>query len=467
MKTNGHGISVGSGDGITFLAPEELGTDAVFMHLDICDPACRQALGRGLNALREADGELAKLIAIRDTAEAIEPFNEQDPIDHLSNVAIDIYRLNPDLVTGAIGQGMRRARERRAGELNGKANGADPKSFGISAAELQRMTFPPTRYILPGIIPQGLTLLVSRPKLGKSWLALDLCIAVATGRATLGELRPDVGDVLHISLEDGLQRLQRRMTKLLPTFTGEWPTRLTISTEWLRANEGGLKQIEDWCASVAEPRLVVIDVLARFRPQQTDKTIYSQDYEAIAALQKIASKFNIAIVIIHHDRKADADDPFDTVSGSLGITGAADTILVMKRHAGGATLYVRGRDIEEAEKALQWNRVTCRWTILGEATEVHRSQERGAILAVLAEASEPLTVPDIMAATGFSRNATDLLLGKMAREGEVTRVGRGRYAIPTTTGQKGQKERSDSYPTDIENENDDLSDLSDLSGGAA
>jgi hypothetical protein len=72
--------------------------------------------------------------------------------------------------------------------------------------------------------------------------------------------------------------------------------------------------------------------------------------------------------VVHHDRKAEADDPFDTVSGSLGLTGAADTILILKRQTGGVTLYARGRDIEERETALHFEKTTCRWSILGEAS---------------------------------------------------------------------------------------------------
>src|SRR4029077_13789535 len=136
-----------------------------------------------------------------------------------------------------------------------------------------------------------------------------------------------------------------------------------------------------------DARLVSVDTLAKFREVPNGKTQpYADDYAAVSGLQKLASKYNIAIIIVHHDRKADADDVFDTVSGTLGLTGAADTILIMKRQAGAVGLYVCGRDIEEVEKALQFNRATCRWTILGEAAEVFRSGERNRVIAALKEA---------------------------------------------------------------------------------
>ena len=147
------------------------------------------------------------------------------------------------------------------------------------------------------------------------------------------------------------------------------------------------------------------------------------------------------IVIVHHDRKMDADDVFDTVSGSLGLTGAADTILVMKRQASAVTLHVRGRDIEDAEKALQFDKPSCRWTILGEAADINRSAERGRVIAALKEAGGPLQAKDIwIAAELRNRNATDLLLGKMVRDGEIVTYDRGHYALPDTdAGQIGQK----------------------------
>jgi len=59
------------------------------------------------------------------------------------------------------------------------------------------MRFKPISWIIPDIIAaEGVTLLCSKPKFGKSWLVHDLCIAATANRATLGEIRPAQGDVL-------------------------------------------------------------------------------------------------------------------------------------------------------------------------------------------------------------------------------------------------------------------------------
>ena len=335
---------------------------------------------------------------------------------------------------------------------------------------------------MPRLVPEGVALLAGRPKIGKSWLALDTAIGCTADRFVLGSFKPAQGDVLYLALEDGARRLKRRLEKLLP-LAKEWPNQLKLAPmgDWPRADQGGLEKIEAWCASSTNPVLIVIDTLARFRkPADGKQQSYAADTEAIAGLQRIAIKYGVAILVLHHDRKAEVGDPFDTVSGTLGLTGAADTILILKRRPdGGVVLHARGRDIEESDTALQFNKTTCRWTILGEATEVHRSAERARVIAALNEAKDGeanndgakevgMSVADIqIEARLSSRNAADLLLRRMVKDGEIVRVGRGRYALPSPQNpdgrQIGQKERSGVEAVVTAEQSGDLSDLSDLS----
>jgi hypothetical protein len=164
----------------------------------------------------------------------------------------------------------------------------------------------------------------------------------------------------------------------------------------------------------------------------------------MAPLQKLAGQYGVTIVVVHHDRKMTATMCSTPSAATLGLTGAVDTMLVLKRQSGTVTLHVRGRDIEDAEKALQFSKDTFGWTIIGEAADVRRSDERGRVLAVLRDSPKPVTAKDIqLRAEMTSRNATDLLLHKMLNDGEVERSGRGLYTIPGKIGQIGQKERSD------------------------
>lgn len=349
------------------------------------------------------------------------------------------------------------------------------------ASELRMMQFPPLKYTLPGLIPIGFTIFASKPKVGKSWFMLDVSLAVTMPRMTLGSLQAASGEVLYLALEDSRRRLQSRITKLLSPFSAEWPAGLEIATEWPRSADG-VAEIDEWCAAHSDARMIVIDVIEKIRPPENrngSKRVYSLDYEAIAPLHKVAHDREVSIVGITHLRKQEADDIFDTVSGSLGVTGAADTTLLLQRQAGGVTLHAIGRDIEQSESAIQFNKDTCRWTILGAAAEVHRSAERGRVLLALEQNPEPMTPDEIrIAAELGSRNATYVLLSKMVKAGEIVRTDRGKYDLPP--GQKDKKDRSaadlsdlsggrtdgrSSNNADNSGQNSNLADLSDLSGG--
>ena len=293
----------------------------------------------------------------------------------------------------------------------------------IAADALRERQFAPIVFVVPDLIPEGVTLLAGKPKIGKSWFGLDLSVAVASGRACLSDASEAAeGDVLYAALEDNPRRLQRRMNKLMGN--EPWPRRLELATDWRRLDEGGLDDFRAWIASVAAPRLIVIDTLAAIRPRRQNLG-YREDYECLAELQRLAGDRGVAVVVLHHLRKMAADDPLDTVSGTLGLTGSADTILVLARKGGGATLHGRGRDIEEIESAMEFNPETCRWRILGPADEVRRSEQRQAILDAIGD--DQLSVPEIAAATSMPRGNVDRLLHSMRQDGEVERPERGVY----------------------------------------
>jgi hypothetical protein len=300
-----------------------------------------------------------------------------------------------------------------------------------TAAALRTKTFAPLKYIVPGLIVEGLVLLAGKPKVRKSWLALDVALATAAGRLCLGDRKPQQGAVLYLGLEDGERRLQRRIDKLLPTFGAEWPEAFMYETKWPRADQGGVDEIDKWCEQNPTACLVVIDVLARFRaPANARTSAYAEDYAALAQLQELAIRRSITVLVIHHTRKGDSEDPVEEISGTLGLSGCADAFLVLKRTGSGATLSGRGRDTEDVELAVQFSDQTCRWTILGDASEVHRSDQRSRVLAALEGATEGLSTTEIMSAAGLvSRNAADNLLLRMAKDGAVVRLKRGFYCL--------------------------------------
>jgi hypothetical protein len=168
-------------------------------------------------------------------------------------------------------------------------------------------------------------------------------------------------------------------------------------------------------------------------------------------LQAIASETGVAIVIIHHLRKSQAEvDPFEKVSGTLGLSGAADTVLILDRDGQGATLYGRGRDIDEIETAIQFDKRKCRWMVLGEAEEVRRSDERKGILDALKGAKGPLTPRDVADLTGGSHDAVRQLLLKMVANGEIARAGRGRYVCDSCDSQPTEESQPNLFADSID-----------------
>src|SRR5262249_43186290 len=218
--------------------------------------------------------------------------------------------------------------------------------------------------------------------------------------------------------------------KLVSPFGTAWPERLNFALSWRRLDKGGVDDIASWADGAAEPRLVVIDTLAGVRPVRAT-TGYNEDYEALGTLHRLANDRAIAVLVLHHTRKMEAEDPIDTVSGTHGLTGCADTVLVLARSSRGTTLYVRGRDVEEAEHAVAFDKTTCRWSILGEASEVHRSNERSRIISAIKESGKEVLGPqEIAGIVGITDVNVRQLLAKMVESGELVKPNRGQYGLP-------------------------------------
>lgn len=306
--------------------------------------------------------------------------------------------------------------------------------------------FEPIRWTVDGYVPEGFSVLAGRQKLGKTWLAIDWALAVATGGAAMGSIACDPGDVLYIDMENGFRRIQRRIDTLYPYGVARPDlSRLEWVTDAPTLDRGFIDALEDWRVSVADPRLVIIDVLQRIKPPGTStRNSYENDYSAWAPLQRWATDHGIAVVGLHHTRKGGADDPLESLSGSNGLSACADTTLVLDRDGNGTTLYVRGRDVDEKETALAFSGGL--WSITGDAAKVRMTTERTAILSALEDATEAMSPGELSIACMVPRNNIDQLLFKMAKAGEVLKAGRGRYVHP----QRGDLMAGDAASADKE-----------------
>lgn len=314
-----------------------------------------------------------------------------------------------------------------------KVNGAAPASrSGIvtQADTLMGKEFEAIRWVVPGVVPEGLSLLAGKPKSGKSYMLLGWAIAVGLGGYTMGQQVTE-GDALYLALEDNERRLQSRLRQALGDVM---PRRLELSTEWARLDQGGIEQIDAWIKTADNPRLVGVDVLAKVRPmRRKDEGLYEADYRALSDLKQLADHHRIGISVVHHvSKRTEVEDPFDAVSGTTGITGVPDTVLVLRKTGEGTILHGRGRDMPEIEQAVRFDERTGMWTMLGNAADVTRSDERKRILDVLEHALSPPTPTEIASMVGMKVNNVHQLLHKMLRHGEVDQAEgrRGRYTLP-------------------------------------
>ena len=253
-----------------------------------------------------------------------------------------------------------------------------------AAADLLTAEFSDPVWIVPDLIPAGLTILAGRPKLGKSWLALQTAVAVATGGVVLNR-KVERRKVLYVALEDGARRLQDRLRKLhMPSDAA-----LTLHTDAPKLLDGGLI----WLTGEIEREhyeLVVIDTLARFSPQRR-----IEDEAATAGqlglLQRYLLNADIGGVIVDHHRKAGAAGAGDVIDDIMGLTtksGVLDAAIGIYRQRGqkDATLKAVGRDQADAELIINFDPALFCWQLVGNADEVTASRNQQTILDAIEQA---------------------------------------------------------------------------------
>lgn len=298
-----------------------------------------------------------------------------------------------------------------------------------TAAELLAHDFPPVKWAVPGVIAEGLTLLAGAPKVGKSWAALGIAVACAAGGKALRRVDVDPGPVLYLALEDTPRRLADRLRKVLDG--APVPEPLSFVTACPPITSGGLDRIGEWLDQHPDARLVIVDVFARIRGRAVDTAApaYDVDYAAMSALKALADRHGVAVLVVHHTRKATAEDFLDAVSGTNGLAGAADAILVLRRSRGSADaeLHVTGRDIDETVYALTFDAAIGTWRMLdGEASDYTLSDTRQTILRYLRDV-QSATPKQISEALGIDHAAAKQTCWRMSKDGQLDTDGHGLY----------------------------------------
>lgn len=249
----------------------------------------------------------------------------------------------------------------------------------MSASELINKEFPPILWAVNNLIPQGLTLLASKPKLGKSWLVLSMGLSVASGKDFIG-FTTEQSDVLYLALEDSNHRLKARLNKILDDAALP-PDNFYFTTSAPSLENGLVETLEKHIMRHSKTKLVIIDTLQKVRSGcKKGEGAYSADYRELSELKNFADKHNICLLVVHHVRKAKVnnDDPFDKISGTNGIFGTADTALIMqkdKKESYECELHVTGRDVENDKYILVFDKNACQWTCIGNSEAQEEKRE--------------------------------------------------------------------------------------------
>lgn len=313
----------------------------------------------------------------------------------------------------------------------------------VSGAWLDDQEFPPLEWLVEGIVPEGFGLLVAPPKAGKSWMVAGIGLACAAGGYALGKIVVKQRPVLYLALEDGYRRLQSRFRTL--TEGDPIPARINVIIT-ARPNQV-LGMISEFLEiHGADKPLVILDTLGKVKPpKQSGQESYSADYSFGSMLKAVVDSVpGSCLLAVHHTRKAESTDFIDAVSGTQGIAGSADFVLVLnrKRKETRAVLSVTGRDVPENEYALVVE--DGRWRLDGmdlmdaaATVELRKDQEKLGNLSMdiyqLVADKGSVTPAEVARELGIDNKTAGVYLGRLAKDGRIKKgAGRGKYESCST-----------------------------------
>ena len=242
----------------------------------------------------------------------------------------------------------------------------------VSMSELLDSVYQSKPPIVDGLLYRGTYLFVGAPKLGKSFLMIQLAYHISTG-APLWNYPVRKGTVLYLALEDDYQRLQERSYRMFGTAENE---NLFFSVSAGQLGSGLDEQLTNFLREHPDTSLVIIDTLQKVREVGGDSYSYANDYQIITRLKALADHYGICLLLVHHTRKQQADDKFDMISGTNGLLGAADGAFLLtkeKRTGNAACLDVSGRDQPDQRLHLFRNEETLAWELERVETELWKT----------------------------------------------------------------------------------------------
>lgn len=265
--------------------------------------------------------------------------------------------------------------EKKAKELMPEAT---TKLESFTASELMEMDLPELKTVVEDILKIGVCVLSAKSKMYKSWLCLQMGIAVASGTEFLGK-KTTKCDVLYIDLENDKRLSKERLIKLLAG--NKAPQNLFLINDTPTMEKGFTKSVEAFLKEHTDIHLVIIDIFARVKYQKrNNQTDYEADYRSITELKRLSEQYDLAIILVTHNRKmTDDTDAFTNIMGSTAIMGASDEAIVIykaRRTDAEATISITGRTVESLDLKATFDKDICKWKLLGEAEEYERQKQK-------------------------------------------------------------------------------------------
>ena len=303
----------------------------------------------------------------------------------------------------------------------------------ISARDLFNTRYAALHWNIADILPAGTILLFGKPKKGKSFLTLLMAISVAAGRRVFGK-ESSGRPVLYLGLEDSERRAQRRLkgcASALRIPHDEFIDKLHFSPTSKRIDTGLIEELRDWMKAHPDTGLIVIDMFKKVAGAEDNrKSLYSQQAEVGDALTKFSHEWpELSILVVHHSRKAESEDPFDLVSGTTGLSGSYDQLMAISDATGKRMLHITGRDIEAVDILLRMG-PSGMYTLEGVTAEDLQTEDMSDTRRKVFDAvpqGQPYRRADIIAGCKLPEGIVDQHLIRLAKSGLVRRTARGIY----------------------------------------
>jgi len=313
------------------------------------------------------------------------------------------------------------------------------KYYAQTASNLQKLEIPEINWVIRDFIPEGLSLFAGRPKIGKSYMALNLAFSIANGLPALSRFETIKSSVLYIAYEDNERRMQERIDRLTQVNDlTEAPDNLhlIISSKhhFPKLNADGLELIDSFLKEDLTIKCVIIDTFgsAIKADSKRNGNSFQQDYELVNSIQEIAMQNQVAIILLHHTRKFESEDPYEDIVGTTGITASPDTLLVLKKNAESNLflLSVTGRDVMDTKLSLDFDKESCLWIAKDDLPEYHTTKERRQIIDLFSNDSAlVLKSGDIADKIGKKGAVTSRLLSKLVKGEILLNDGYGSYRL--------------------------------------